>query len=901
MSVRSISGRAWIPLASVALSLTFFLSSVSPAAAETDFAKFGLQSVSAELSTSQAGGHPDFTTDFVLTQTAGVPYAFLRDLEVHLPPGLVGNPQGIPRCAVGQLGIGVEDSECPVSSQVGVTEIRVILAGGAKTLLEPVYNMEPPGGDIVARLGFLAQDWPAFINVRVDPYDYSLIATIEGAPTAAALVEAMTTLWGVPADPAHDSLRLTPQEAVHGQTPKGGRSAGLPESPFLTNPTDCGVEREVAFTARSYQLPQVSSTMSALLPKISGCSKLDFTPRFSVTPTNPEASAPTGVDAEMKVPQDETPNGLATSTLRSATVTLPEGLTVNPAAADGLEACSSEQLRFGLNENAHCPGAAKIGSAEIEVPALESTLHGAVYQRTPEPGHLFRFWLVADEQGVHLKLPAEIEANPLTGQLTTVFAGLESLGGLPQVPVADLKLHIFGGPRAPLATPTTCGTYQTSYTFSPWSGRPAVVGQAPMQIVSGCGKGGFSPNLIAGTLNANAGKYSAFTMTLTRTDGEPNPQTLAVHLPQGLLAKIAGVSLCPDADAASGTCPAASQIGSLTASAGVGGAPLWIPQPGKAPTAIYFAGPYKGAPYSIVAVVPAQAGPFDLGTVVNRAGLYIDPETALVTVRTDPLPQILQGVPVYYRTVHVDIDRKDFTLNPTDCSAKKVRATVTASGGRVAEPTASFQAVNCAKLGYKPKLRLRMRGSTRRTGHPSLTTVLTQKLHRTANTKSVSVILPASEFIDQAHISNPCTRVQFNAGGCPANSVLGTVTAHTPLLDRPLKGKVYFRSNGGERELPDVVADVRGAGLHIVQVGFVDSVQKKGTEVSRIRTRFLSLPDAPVSKITLHFFGGKRGLLVNSQNLCAKPRRALVDFGAHNGRVSSSDPPIRLPCRKKKR
>jgi hypothetical protein len=875
-------------------------SGAAPANAAEEFDKYALESVGASLSDTQAGAHADLTMSFALNHPGGIPYALTRDVEVHLPPGMIGNPQGIGRCTVAQLGNNTKESECPLSSQIGITKVRVI-APIAETFVEPLYNMPPPAdSDIVARFGFFAGFYPAFVNVRVDPADFSLIATVEGAPSAAGLLEGTTTVWGVPAAPSHDDLRLTPFEAGLGKLPKEGRPAGVPEVPFLSNPTDCSLQRQITFTLRSYQLPQSPTTMSAPLPQITGCSRLDFTPRFSVTPTNPEAAAPTGLDAELQVPQDETPNGLATSTLKSAVVTLPEGMTINPAAGDGLEACSAKQVGFGLNEAAHCPDAAKIASTEIIVPALERPLHGSVYQRTPEPGHLFRFWLVADEEGVHLKLPANIEANPLTGQLTTVFAGLDSLGGLPQAPVADLKLHVFGGPRAPLVTPAACGTYQTAYSFTPWSGRPAATGQTPMQIVSGCGKGGFSPKLVAGTLNPSAGKYSAFTMTLTRADGEPNPQALAVHLPQGLLAKIAGVPLCPDANAANGSCPVASRIGSLTASAGVGGAPLWIPQPGKAPTAVYFAGPYKGAPYSIVSVVPAQAGPFDLGTVVNRAGLYIDPETALATVRTDPLPQILQGVPVYYRTVHVDIDRKDFTLNPTDCSPKKVRATVTASNGRVAEPTANFQAVNCAKLGYRPKLSLRMRGSTKRTGHPSLTAVLTQKLHRAANTKRVSVILPASEFIDQAHISNPCTRVQFNAEACPEGSVLGTVTAHTPLLPRPLKGKVYFRSNGGERELPDVVADVRGAGLHIVQVGFVDSVQKKGTEVSRIRTRFLSLPDAPVSKITLHFFGGKRGLLVNSQNLCAKPRRVSIDLGAHNGRASRSDPAIHLPCGGKK-
>ena len=430
---------------------------VAPSVAAEEFEKYALESVSAQLSTTQAGAHADLTTVFELSQLEGVPYAQTRDIEVALPPGVIGNPQGIPRCTVSQLGLQPEDSECPVASQVGVSEITV---GGtlSGTFTEPVYNMVPPQDtDIVARLGLFAGLYPAFINVRVDPTDYGLVAVIEGAPSAAGLIGASTTLWGVPAATSHDEERLTPFEAINDETPPGGRPAGLPEAPFMSNPTDCSTSRQMTVTARSYQLPDSPSTMSAPFPQITGCGKLSFDPKFSVVPTNSEASAPTGLDAELVVPQDETPQGKATSTLKSAIVILPEGLTLNPAAGDGLQGCSPEQIGFGTIALSACPDAAKIGSMEVEVPALEDTLNGSIYQRTPEPGHLFRFWLVTDEQGVHLKLPAEIEANPLTGQLTTVFAGVPSLGGNPQVPFSSMRLHIFGGPRAPLATPAACG------------------------------------------------------------------------------------------------------------------------------------------------------------------------------------------------------------------------------------------------------------------------------------------------------------------------------------------------------------------------------------------------------------------------------------------------------------
>jgi hypothetical protein len=870
----------------------------APAQAEPEeVEKYAIESLSASLSNQQAGARADLTISFSLSEKEGEPHGLTRDLKFALPPGVVGNPQGIRRCTLTQLGGAPAESECPVSSQVGVTEVT--LGGNSSgSFTEPVYNMTPPGGDVVARLGFFAGIYPTLINVRVNPSDYSLTAAVEGAPAAAALVAGSTTLWGVPAAHSHDPFRLTPAEALKSEFPPGGREAGVPPVPFLSNPTDCSTRRQISLTATSYQLPQAPKTRTAPFPEIFGCGLTSFDPTLSISPTNPEAAAPTGVDVRVQIPQSEASNALASSTLKSAFVTLPDGLTINPAAGDGLAACSDQQVGFGNADPPACPDAAKLGTAEIEAPALERTLQGSVYQRTPQPGRLFGFWLVTDEQGVRLKLPAEIQASPLTGQLSTVFDGIPSLGGIPQLPFSELRLHISGGPRAPLATPSSCGTYQTHYSFTPWSGRPAAEGDTAMEITSGCGKGGFSPKLTAGTTRSAAGAFAPFTFTLTRQDGEANPQSIAVHLPQGLLAKLGGVPLCPDDKAASGACPADSEIGSLTAATGVGGAPLWIPQAGKAPTAAYLAGPYEGAPFSVLSVVPAQAGPFDLGTVVNRAGIYVDPETALATIKTDPLPQILEGVPVTYRTIHVSVDRKDFTLNPTSCAEKKITATVVASNGASAEPSDAFQATDCAKLAYKPKLKLSFKGSTKRTGNPAIKAVLTQKPHQ-ANTKAAVVLLPQSEFIDNAHISTPCTRVQFDAEKCPKGSILGRATAKSPLLDKPLKGNVYFRSNGGARELPDIVLDLRGQ-IHIVQVGYIDSV-RTGPESSRVRTRFLHVPDAPLTKVTIHLFGGKKGLVENSKNLCLTNRKAELQLKAQNGKSRITNPVIATRCGKKKR
>ncbi|HEY3435489.1 MAG TPA: hypothetical protein VGK41_07525 [Solirubrobacterales bacterium] len=862
----------------------------SPAAAAEEFDKFAVESAFASVTDSQAGKHADMTIGVKLTRDGNQPYALARDIEIELPPGVIGNPQAIPRCTAEQLGDSSENSACPFESQVGTTLVRVVqpVPGVFK---EPIYNMVPPKGtDIVARLGFIAVGWPAFINVRVDPVDFGIIATAEGVPSASGLSEAISTIWGVPSDPDHDEDRITPEESLEGEVPAEPRSV-TPGGPFFSNPTDCSMTRQVRVTARSYQLPDQPSTKVASFPQITGCGKLGFAPSFTTALTNPEAAAPSGLDTVTTIPQDESPQGLATSTLKSARVIFPRGIAINPAAGDGLQGCSDEQVGYGLNAPANCPEAAKIGTIEAEVPALEKTLHGAVYQRTPEPGRLFGLWVVADEQGVHLKLPARIEPDKETGQITAVFDGIDALGGLPQVPVAGLKLNVYGGPRAPLSTPG-CGTYLTRFSFVPWSGRPAAEGTAPMQVTTGCGKGGFAPRINAGSLTPFAGAYTPFSFTLTRQDGESNPQTIALHMPQGLLAKLAGVPLCGEAEAASGACPAASRLGSLTASSGVGGAPLWIPQPGKAPTAAYLAGPYNGGPYSIVSVVPAQAGPFDLGLVVNRSAIRVDPDTSEATVLTDPLPQFLEGVPVTYRTVSVLVDRPEFTLNPTSCKPKQISATITAADGGVAQASTGFQATGCSKLPYSPKLKIAFKGQMKRSGNPAVRATLTQKPGQ-ANTAAATVILPKSQFIDNSHINNPCTRVQFNAEACPPKSTLGTVEAKSPLLDQPLKGKLVFRSNGGERELPDIVADLRGQnGIRVIQVGFIDSVN------GRVRTRFLSVPDVPLSRAVFNFFGGKRGLIENSKNLCATRPRVEIRLKAQSGRDSVTKPKIALPCGK---
>jgi hypothetical protein len=858
--------------------------------AQGDFSEYRVEEAEASLSSYQAGAHADLTTAFKLnSELAGGGVAQTRDIVVALPPGLLGNLNAVPKCTMEELGQQPPESHCPVASQVGVNVLQ--LAGTSGTVTTPLYNMPAPGGNVVARFGFFGGPFPLTVNVRVrSDGDYGATAAVEGAAAQAGLRAARTTIWGVPASPSHDSERITPQEGTEGKAPAGGkRAAGIPPQPFLSNPTRCGVPLQVRISADSYQEPGSFSSEEVPLGTIIGCGKVDFKPSFSATPTSREAAAPTGLDIDVKMPQDETPEGRATSQLKDATVVFPEGMTIAPGAADGLEACSAAEAGYLSLSSGNCPAGSKLGTVELDVPALERPIEGGIYQRTPEPGHLFRVWIVADELGAHVALPGEIDLDEQTGRITSTF--LDN----PQVPVREIQLHIFGGPRAPLANPSACGTYQTRWQLVPWSGSSASAGTAPMTIDSGCGTGGFSPRLTAGTVSSGAGTFSPFVLELSRESGEQNVQRLEVTLPPGVLAKLGGVPLCEGSAAASGSCSSDSRIGSVSVAAGPGSSPLWIPQPGKAPTAIFLGGPYEGAPYSLVIQVPAQAGPFDLGTVTVRSAIRIEPETARVTAASDPLPQILKGVPISYRRIRALVDRQNFTLNATNCDQLRVKAQVMSIGGAVAEPTSPYQATNCAKLPYGPKLSIALKGGTARTQHPALQAVLKQPKDQ-ANTAAATVIMPPSLFIDQAHISNPCTRVQFNANSCPSKSILGTVKAVTPLLDKPLVGKVYFRSNGGERELPDIVADLHGP-IHVIVVGFVDAVHKKGSEISRTRTRFLSVPDAPVSKFTISLFGGKRGLLQNSRNLCTHKQRAKISLRGQNGRGQTGPLALKTSCR----
>ena len=865
-------------LALVATIGLLFMAAHAEAATE-----YGIESTEATLSTLEAGRHPDLTTEISFKPVAGDPVPDTESLGIDFPAGLTANPTRFPTCSLVKFNNAFMNP-CPQDSQVGIVDIEFV---GGSSFTEPLYNL-PALEDEVARLGFIGFIYPTILEIDLrSESDYGLTVRAANMPSTLHIVRLETTTWGVPADPIHNSERVLPIEAVFcpeanpAQEPcaGGSRSSGLSPEPFLTNPASCQ-PMVFNFVTTSYLDPGLEYTGSADAGTITDCEKVPFKPRLSISPTNRRAGSPTGLEATLEMPSEEAVNTVNSSPLRSARVVLPEGMKLNASAAEGLDGCSAEQAAYRTPGPAQCPDASKLGTAKFVSPALKRPIEGGIFLRTPEPGHLFRFWLVSNELGVNLKIPAEAELNQETGQLTTVVP--ES----PQLPTEKVVLRFNDGPRAPLRNPTSCGTSEATYELGPWSGNPSATGIVPITIDQGCDGAGFDPKLLAGTISPTAGDFSPLVFDVSREDGEQNLSVIDVTFPKGLTAKLAGVPLCPDASASSGACPAGSQIGIVKAAVGAGTQPLWIPQAGKPSTAIYLAGPYKGAPYSAVATVPAQAGPFNLGLVVVRSGIYVNARTAQVTVKSDPLPQILQGVPLDYRRVRIEINRDRFTLNPTSCAEQEIQATLLSSDGRTATPSDRFQAADCASLGFKPKLSLRLKGGTNRSAHPRLQAVL-QASPGQANIRRVSVALPHSEFLDQEHIETICTRVQFAADSCPKNSIYGHARALTPLLDQPLTGSVYLRSSS--HELPDLVVDLRGQ-LAITLVGRIDSVNEG------MRATFGSNPDAPIRKFVLNMKGGRKGLLVNSRDLCSARSFATVKMAAHSGRTSRTQTLLKTGC-----
>jgi Domain of unknown function DUF11 len=860
-----------------------------------------------------------------------------KNINVDLPAGLTLNPQATPvLCTETQLETGANfvDNFCPKASQVGLVRTTISLGEATSAVQDPVYNMvSPPGSP--ATLAFNAADVGVFIHlqgrVRSDG-DYGLSSVTEDIPQFANMSGVTVELWGDPSDPSH-----------HGGCPPEGAGAFCRLSgggiPLLTMPTACSGPLDFGIKFNSWQNPASFLSADAQTKDaagnpvgVTGCDKLSYNPAAETTLSTNQDETGTGMDVNVDFPNNGLLDkaALAESMTQKAVVTLPEGVTINPSVGEGLGFCTPAQYgKEGTftSEGEGCPDDSKIGTLHLTTPLLDEALDGSVYlaqqdnPTTTTPGAENPFdtdvalYLVLrnTQVGVLVKQALKVIPDPKTGQLVA------TLDNIPQLPFNHFNFHFKEGARAALISPAACGRYTTVAKFYPSSdpSNPKVI-KSDFEITKGvsggaCPPGGtpsFHPRFEAGSVNNNAKSYSPFNMRLTRADGEQDMTRFGAILPPGVLGKLAGVSKCSDAaiaqaktktgrqEKASPSCPASSLIGHTIAGAGVGDSLTYVP--GQ----LYLGGPYNGDPLSVVSITPALAGPFDAGTVVVREALTLNPETAEVQVdgkSSDPIPHILKGIVLKVRDLRVYVDKPEFILNPTSCDPSSAKATLFGANLNVFDSSddvpvdlaTRYQAANCANLGFKPKLSIKLNGGSKRGDHPALKAVVTAR-NADANIGKAVVTLPQSAFLDQAHIRTICTRVQYAAnggagGGCPKAAQYGYARAFTPLLDEPVEGPVYLRSSN--HKLPDLVAALHGI-VDVDIVGRIDSFK------GGIRSSFETVPDAPVAKFILNMQGGKKGLVVNSRNLCAGTNKADAALTGQNGVAYDFKPVVKPSCGK---
>ena len=859
-----------------------------------------------------AAAHPNYGfTQFIVANKpellGPVPTNELAYVRVELPVGLSVNPGAAERCPIATFEAGAVG--CPAGSLVG--ESAVTAAVPLTGLPVPpipgvtkvsVYNLVPKDGQ-AARFGLELAGNEVFLEGDIDSAgDYH-----EGFTIA---VPHALPLNGVPSTILKNRLVFN------------GRAG---DGTFLTTPSTCrgqaftesGSDYSTLLRAASYEEIAAGESFPAgagaylespIPPGTSpkSCNTIPYAPTLAVAAGTDEANAPAAPQVTVTVPAPHGPEGQDQSTTKEAQVTLPPGMGINPSAAaasNNLKTCENGQFALHSSAPIACPPESRIGTAKITAAALpEGALEGNVYiakQESSDPasGNEYRIFIDAGSAryGVDVRLLGHVFADPATGQLTTKIAEI------PQVPFTSFTLNFIGGQRAVLSSPPTCGPNNSTAQMTPWSGNPAAAPVGSFSLHAAPGGGAcaatlaarpFAPSFAAGPKSTQAGAFSPLTVSLTRANGQQELKAATVTLAPGAIAKLAGVPYCPDdaiaaaagtsgaAQAANSSCPAKSEVGTATVQAGTAQTPLSIT--GK----VFLAGPYRGAPLSLAVITPATAGPFDLGTVVVRVALQINPETAQVTAVSDPIPNVFGGVQLNIRGISLELDKKEFTLNPTSCEKATNTATINGGGGDPANSSAwssfaasvPFQTSNCQALKFRPKLVTRFIGGkkqTRRAGHPQLRATLTAR-GGDANIARATLTMPRSELIDQSHIRTICTRVQLAAQQCPKASIYGSAKAKSPLLEKELAGPVYLVSS--DHVLPDLLADLRGQ-VNIRLHGVIKSVKH-----GRIRSTFSPIPDVPVSKFTLTMRGGKKGLIQNSRNLCTHRYFSKLKFLAQNGK-----------------
>jgi hypothetical protein len=873
-----------------------------------------------ELAPEEEGGTPDtqagshmfqLTTTLALNQTSdAIPAGGLtKDLHFKLPPGLIGSATAIPQCSIKEFLTPVlSANECSSQSAVGAVVVTVNLPTGSgdsglNQFTVPVFNIAPAVGE-PARFGFYVVRSPVILDTQVRTGgDYGVTVNVDNVTQMAAFIKNEVTLWGVPGDPRHDGQRgwgclFDSHNPVHPQP-----CSPLEEAhplPLLTMPTSCTGPLQTSVETDSWDQEGDFRSFPSSEPMVAldGCNRLPFNPSISVTPDGQAGSTPTGLTVTEHVPQEVSldANGLGEANVKDTTVALPAGVALNPAAADGLGACSESQVALSVNAPVSCPEASKVATVEISTPVLPDPIVGEAYlaaQSANPFGSLVALYIVAEDPtaGVLVKVAGEVKPDPVTGQLVSTFKGT------PQVPFEDLKLHFFGGSRAPLGTPALCGAYTTTASIAPWSGNDAVDSSSEFEILSGPNGSAcadplpFSPSLTAGSTNIQTGAFTPFTMTMSREDGQQNLRAVQLHMPAGLLGTLSNVKLCDEAKANAGTCGPESLIGETVVSVGLGGDPYSV-RGGR----VYITEGYAGAPYGLSIVNPAKAGPYDLGQVIVRAKIEVDPITAALTVTTDvsgpyAVPQIIDGIPLQIKHVNVTINRPNFTFNPTNCRPTAITGSLTSSQGAVSSLSVPFQVTNCATLAFKPQFKVSTAGKTSRTNGASLDVKLTYPKAAwgsQANIKGVKVDLPKQLPSRLTTLQKACTDTVFeqNPASCPAGSRVGTASATTPIIPVGLSGPAYFVSHGGAK-FPELVIVLSGYGV-TVQLHGETFISPAGITSSTFRT----IPDVPIGTFELKLPRGTGSALAANGNLCTSKLKMPTTFTAQNGLVVKQATPI---------
>lgn len=897
----------------------------------------------------QAGSHPyELTTHIGFApgpESPGQPGApfpagDVKDLSLELPGGLVGNPTVTSLCTLAEFNTPRESpweqslsgENCPDSSQVGVVAVKTSLGGGEVRHFG-VFNLTPPPGYAV-ELGFAPFGSPVTFgaHVRNEGSEYGLTAEIQNFPQALSVDSVTLTLWGTPWAVSHDTERGDCLNEAEPAEAWGKCSVGPPSSfhreAFLTMPTSCSGPLAYHLEADSWQeagkriSDSIQSHDSEGDPEgLEGCQRLSLETFSYGQPTTTRTSSASGFEFNLEVKQEglREPGGLSGSQIRDAVVSLPEGMTINPSVGAGLGVCAPAEYAAETASSppgAACPNESRIGDFRVETPLVDETVTGAIYLAKPfdNPFNaLIGVYLVAKSipRGILVKVPGEMVPDPTSGRLTAIF------NQLPELPYSHLRIFFREGQRAPLASPEACGNYQVGMDLTPWLNSETVIHHSSEFTLNqgpgggacpGSGPPPFSPGALDGSVNPNAGSYSPYYLHLTRNDTEQEITSYSAVLPPGLLGKLAGVATCSDAAIAAAkaqsglgeiedpSCPASSEIGHTVAGYGLGGVLDY--SPGR----LYLAGPYRGAPLSIVAIDSALVGPFDLGVILVRSAIRVDPFSSQVSIDTsgeNPFPHILDGIPLHLRDVRVYLSRPQFMINPTSCQPFQATSILAGSSppftnpnAASAAPTNLYQATDCSSLKFAPKFSLSLIGPAHRGAYPALRAVVRERAGD-ANINSAAVALPHAEFLAQEHIDTTCSARLFHAHQCPAGSIYGHARAFTPLLEKPLEGPVYLAFLH-PTPLPDLVADLHGQnGLEIVLDGAVSTGPGGG-----MRADFTGLPDAPASKFVMKLFGARRGLLRNSANLCAAPSYASGRLVGQDNGAEPLDTRIGVKCPK---